>query len=122
MTPAELETEMLRLSHLIDKGVTAINAAAREYAEREAEYRKAKAVAWVTVKAEAAGKPEKALAKDLEVQVDAATADLRRARDIAEGARQSALEAIRSRRAQLSAFQTLANGYRAEADFNRTAP
>lgn len=108
---SELIEEARRLSRLIDKGVEALRIAAVEVAEAEQAYRLAKAQAWVMVDGE--------LAKDREAQVDAACADLRKVRDIAEGTRQAALEGLRSRRVQLSALQSILAATRTEMDLAR---
>jgi hypothetical protein len=105
---------MSRLSRLLDRGLDALRDSARDYADAEQEYRKAKAQAWVSV-------PEGTV-PERQAKVDAATAGLRHARDLADGMRQAALEAVRSRRAQISALQSLLNAHRAEAEFARTAP
>ena len=111
----EMQAEMIRLSHALDDGVETLRRFSRESAEAEAEYRKAKAVAWVTV-------DTGLLAAHRQAEVDARTADLRQKRDIAENMRRATMEAIRSRRGQLSALQSLMNAHKAEADFDRTGP
>lgn len=111
---------MRRLSDLLDKGLEALRSYAREYAAAEAAYRKSKAEHWITTPRIRDG--EKITVFDRQAQVDAATADLRMVRDLAQDMRQAALEAVRSRRAQLSALQSLLAAERAEAEFARTAP
>lgn len=114
MNLPELTTELLRLSRLLDDALSYLRRATEEYAEAEAIYRVAKAHAWIEV---ASGTvPER------EAAVNGSTAVLRQKRDLADGMRQAALEAIRSRRGQLSAVQTLANAYREDAAFSRTGP
>ena len=114
MTLAELIAEATRLSHKIDEGVRHLSRAAGNAADAERVYRLEKAKAWLTV--EAGTVPER------QAQVDAAVADERHARDIAEGNRLAALEALRSRRAQLSALQSIAAAYRAEAEHAKYGP
>lgn len=114
----DIGAQVRHFSDLIDKGIGAIRDETARYAEAERDYRKAKAEAWVIARAE---HPEM-LAKEREAWVDAQTADARYLRDLAEGVRQAALEAVRSRRGQLSACQTLANAHIEEAKFERTAP
>lgn len=116
MNPAEVAEEMRRLSSLIDKGVHALREMATERAHAENAYRHARARAWTELPKDGL------LAKEREDAVNAATADARLGRDIAEGAERAALEALRSRRQQLSALQTIANAHRSEAEFVRTAP
>ena len=106
--------EVHRLSTLIDEGIKALTGFAREVAEAEHDYRKAKAIAWQT--APPGTVPMR------EAWVDAETAEQRRRLDLAEGSRSAALEAVRSRRQQLSAVQSLLAAHKAEADFARTAP
>lgn len=112
MTADELTRELLRLSRLVDDGVKALADQARELAEAEHDYRLAKAQAWLV--APAGTVPER------ESWVDGQCADARRRRDLAEGMRVAALEALRSRRAQLSALQSVLAAHRAEAEFART--
>lgn len=123
MNTAEALREANRLSALIDAAIEALKNTSVEFAKAEAEYRKAKAERWVgcpmddaTVRA---GEREWTAARR-EAWVNAETADLRYRRDVAEGMRQAALEAVRSRRAQLSALQTFLNAEKAEAEFART--
>jgi len=106
--------EVQRLSALIDDGIKALTSLAREVAESEFDYRKAKAIAWQT--APPGTVPMR------EAWVDAETAERRRRLDLAEGSRSAALEAVRSRRQQLSAVQSLLAAHKAEADFARTGP
>ena len=109
-------SEMHRLSDLLDKGLGVLREAAVEVAEAEHNFRLARGRVWV----ETAGKGY--VVPEREAVVDAATAQERRTRDLAEGKRQSALEAVRSRRQQLSAWQSWVAAERAEAEFARTAP
>jgi hypothetical protein len=54
-----------------------------------------------------------------EAHVYALVGDFRRTRDLADGQKLAALEAVRSRRAQLSAVQSILSAYRAEAELAR---
>lgn len=112
--------EFARLSGMLDEGLRALRQFANEYAATESAYRKAKASKWV--EAPTSEKRSEWTTAEREAWVNAETADLRAARDIAEGMRQAALEAVRSRRAQISALQSLLAADRAEAEFVRTAP
>lgn len=114
MSLATIETELMRLSRLVDQGITALRDQAQELAETEREYRKAKALAYVQITDGTAAAREAA--------VQGHTADLRYQRDLADGLRQAALEAVRSRRTQMSALQTLLNAHQEEAKFARTGP
>lgn len=104
----------MRLSRLLDSGLTALRDQATEFAEAEREYRRGKGQAWLVA-------PEGTVAVR-EAWVNENTADLRYRRDLAEGMRQAALEAVRSRRAQISALQTWLNAEKEEAAFARTGP
>lgn len=109
----QLTAEARRLSDLIDRGVSALRKAALDYAEAEHTYRLAKASAYLNVEGTVA---------EREAQVYESVGDLRRARDIADGERQAALEAVRSRRTQLSALQSILAAHRSEVDHARTGP
>lgn len=114
MTPQDAAKEMRRLSELIDRGVMAITEAASAEAHAEHTYRKAKALSWLA--APAGTVPER------EAWVNADTADERLERDLASGRHRAAWEALRSRRAQMSALQSLLAVHKAEAEFERTRP
>ena len=114
MTLPNTAEEMARLSRLLDQGLSALRDQARELAEAEQEYRKAKATAWLTA-------PEGTV-PERDAWVNGKTADQRHRRDLAEGMRQAALEAVRSRRTQVSALQSLLSAERAEMEFARTGP
>lgn len=118
MTPEEMAAEMFRLSRLLDDALAYSGRQVKAYAEAESDYRKATGQAWVTVKLEL---PNGTVA-ERGAWVDAFTSELRKARDIADGMRQVGIEAIRSRRQQLSALQSLLARDRAEAELARTGP
>lgn len=106
--------EVERFGTLIDNGLRSLRESATEVAVAEHDYRKAKAIAWQT--APAGTVPMR------EAWVDAETATQRQRLDLAEGLRSASLEAVRSRRQQLSAVQSLLAAHKAEADFARTGP
>lgn len=106
--------EVARFSSLLDNGLKALRDASVEVAQSEFDYRKAKAIAWQS--APAGTVPMR------EAWVDSETAGQRQSLDLAEGSRSAALEAVRSRRQQLSAVQSLLAAHKAEADFARTGP
>jgi hypothetical protein len=107
---------MMRLSRLIDQGITALRDQARDLAEAERDYRAAKARAWVEV----VGALPDATVAQREAWAQGVTKDQRFKRDLADGLRVAALEAVRSRRTQLSAWQSWLAAERAEAEFART--
>jgi len=110
----EAAKEMRRLSGMLDAGLETLRTAPADLAKAEAEYRKARARAWV--------EHTDGTAREREAIVDASTATLRYERDIAEGLRRAALESVRARQTQISALQSLLNAYRSEAEFVRTGP
>lgn len=114
MNLAELTREMLRLSRVLDEGIHALSKAGRDLATAEHTYRKSVAVAWAHA--------PKGTVPEREAWVQGETADKRLDRDLAESERQTALEATRSRRTQLSALQTVANAVRAEAEVGVYGP
>jgi hypothetical protein len=106
--------EVARFNLLLDNGLRSLREAAVEVAGAEFDYRKAKAIAWQS--APAGTVPMR------EAWVDSETAEQRQRLDLAEGLRSASLEAVRSRRQQLSAVQSLLAAHKAEADFARTGP
>jgi hypothetical protein len=109
-----LTSEAVRLSALLDKGVQALRQAGVEFADAEHTYRRAKSLAYLDA-------PDGTVAEK-EAHVYGMVGDLRHARDVADGVRTAALEAVRSRRTQLSALQSLMAAHKSEADFARTGP
>jgi len=108
MTLTEMINETERLSRLIDAGISSLVEASTSMAHAEHALRKATALAWA--EAPSGTVPLK------EAWVESATADEKLALDIAESSRYNALEAVRSRRAQLSAIQSIMAAHRAEAE------
>lgn len=112
--PSDLLSEMYRLSGLIDNGVKALIEASSNYAHAEDAYRAAKARVFLSL--------HDMTVAEKEARVDQACSTERLTRNLAEGQRLAALEALRSRRQQLSALQTVANAVKAELDLARTGP
>lgn len=106
-----LTAEAWRLTQLLDKGVMALRDAGVAYAEAEHLYRSQSAVAYL--------KTESGTVAERDAHVYLAVGDSRRLRDLADGQRSAALEAVRSRRAQLSALQSVLAAYRAESELAR---
>jgi len=113
VTLPELVAEARRLSELLDRGVAALRNAGVAYAAAEHEYRAAKAVAYLQTEGTVAEREALTYAK---------VGELRHARDAADATRVAALEAVRSRRTQLSALQSILAAHRSEAEFDRTGP
>ena len=97
MDLATLTAEAMRLSALIDKGVAALHDAAICYAQAEHEYRRQNAMAYLET--------ESGTVAEREAHTYALVGDYRLDRDMADAAKVAALEAVRSRRTQLSALQ-----------------
>jgi hypothetical protein len=106
-----LTAEAWRLSQLLDRGIIALRDAAVAYAEAEHEYRTQNAMAYLET--------ESGTVAEREAHVYALVGDFRRLRDLADGQKLAALEAVRSRRAQLSALQSILSAHRAEAELAR---
>lgn len=106
-----LTAEAWRLSQLLDKGIMALRQAAADYADAEHEYRSRNAMAYLET--------ESGTVAEREAHVYALVGDFRRLRDVADGQKLAALEAVRSRRAQLSSIQAILYAYRAEAELAR---
>lgn len=113
VTIGEITDEMLRLSKLLDAGLAALRAQSRNFAEADVAYRRTYAEAFLKSEGTVAEREQVAMTASLDARVKM---------NLAEGIKVSALEAVRSRRTQLSVLQTIANGYRAEAEFARTGP
>ena len=111
MDLTSLTAEAWRLSGLLDKGIIALRDAAVAYAEAEHEYRERKAMAYLET--------ESGTVAEREAHVYAVVGGYRRDRDLADGQRLAALEAVRSRRAQLSALQSLISAFKSEAELAR---
>jgi len=106
-----LAGEMERLNGLIEEALVELGKAARAVAHAEHAYRRAKAEAWHTSDA--------ALAGQRAAQVEANTADLRLARDLAAGAKQTAAQSVTARVAQLDALRSLVSAMRTEMGLAR---
>jgi hypothetical protein len=108
---ATLTAEAMRLSGLLDKGIIALRDAGVAFAESEHRYRAASAMAYLET--------ESGTVAEREAHVYALVGEHRRDRDLADGQRVAALEAVRSRRAQLSAVQSILAAHRAESELAR---
>lgn len=115
-TTAELNTEMIRISRLLDDKLEDLVKLSHRAAETERDYRKAKAQAFATFRR------QKLVSPDLVAQVDGEIADLRYDRDLADSLKSACRDAVLSLKAQLSALQTIASGVKAEAELARYGP
>lgn len=93
----------------LQQDVSTLEKRAREFAYADREYRREKSKAYLMAKGTIPER-EAAVAKETE--------ELRFKAHLAEGLKEASLEAVRSRRAKLSALQTLANAVKAEIEMN----
>jgi hypothetical protein len=110
----EATEQLLTLSRQLHGALDWLRDSAEDSADKERQYRKARALAWVNNTEGTAGFRE--------AQVDSDTADLRYERDLAEKLEKAAVEKIRGVRQEIGAWQTLLAAHRAEAEFARTGP
>ena len=113
MNAAELNVQLLDAAHGLRESLNDLEGRSIAYAKAERTYRLAKSTAYLATSG---------TVNEREAHAEQAINEVRYQRDLAEGLKVSALEAVRSRRAVLSAVQTLANLYREEASFDRTGP
>jgi len=111
-----MNRRLLDAAEAVEKAQTDLESMTIAYAEAERRYRQAKALAFLN----AVGK--NITERESKAELDGGIADLRFARDVQEGKKLAALEAVRSRRAILSAIQTLTGLVKAEAEFTRVGP
>ena len=115
-TPRDILDKLLEFSQLLDDAIEAADDAAEEYAEADDDYRVSHARAFI--KAKDGGATDQ-LAKAM---ADLATEGIRKRARLSEALSKNRLEAVRSRRAQLSAIQTGGNALKAELDMARYGP
>jgi hypothetical protein len=111
---AEAIEDVRSLSRQLHTALDWLRDSAPDSADKERQYRKAKALAWVH--------RTDGTATERAALVDADTADLRYARDLAEKLEMAAKEKIRSCRQEISLYQSLLAADREEAAFSRTGP
>lgn len=114
MTTQEATEELKSLSRQLHGALDWLRDTADDSADKERQYRKARALAWVENSEGTAGFRE--------AQVDSQTADLRYERDLAEKLERAAIEKIRAVRQEVSAWQTLLAAHRSEAEFSARGP
>jgi hypothetical protein len=113
-TVAELMAEMTRLSKKLDNGIAELARLGHEYGTAEHAYRQARAVALLKAEGKTVGARE--------AHVDITCSDQMLRVRLAEGMRLAAVESVRSRRAQISALQSIARAVRAEMDLAKHGP
>ena len=114
MNAAELNVQLLEAASAVREAQADLEQRVRDFAKAERQYRLAKSTAFLSA--------EGRNATEREAKAEAAVNELRYQRDLAEGLKVSALEAVRTYRGLVSAVQTLARLYEQEAAFDRTGP
>lgn len=114
MVNAEFIEEGRRLSQLTDDSLAFLKEKVREAAASERDYRKLQGVKMLQAPT--------GTVLEKEMWLRAQCADARFVRDLADGMRQAAIEAVRSRRQQLSLLQSYMAGEREELALTRTGP
>lgn len=109
ITPQQLVQELLRMSKLLDQAHDELVARSHEWAKAEDCYRLAKANAFLA----SSGTVGERTARQ-----DKATSDERHAAHLAEALKVAALEAVRSRRTQISAIQSVAAAVRSDLEMS----
>ena len=110
----EAVDEIRRLTRMLEAGLDLWRDAPEKEASAERNYRKERARLWLDV-------PD-GTAKSKEDWVDGESADKRYERDVARGLVAAYRESVRSRQTQISAWQTLVNAHRAEAELVGKGP
>lgn len=114
LTSSELHAEMQRIVAQLDQAHSELVRYTRMAANSDSQYK----IEWSKAFLRSPAKTEKMRAAEADLE----TAEQRRQRHLDEGMKVSALEAVRSKRGQLSALQTISNAMREEAALGRTAP
>jgi hypothetical protein len=124
---ATISQQLLSAVQSLRESQDELKACVRTAAESEREYRQTKAVSLLRAEGRSVADRE-AAAETMRHGVDTETgevitlSDIRFKRDLAEGLRVSALEAVRSYRAIVSALQSLAALERSEAELAKYGP
>lgn len=113
VTPEALSELILATVAEMQEDVATLELRAHEAAGAERAYRQSRATAYLATEGQVA---------EREAKADQVVAELRYAAKLAEDLKVAALEAVRCRRAKLSALQTLASSMRAELELTRTQP
>ena len=113
MTFEDMAAHIYSAAEELERGQSLLERAVKEYAESERLYKMGRSTAYVATSGTVA---------EREAATDQSVSTLRYEAHLKEGMKVAALEAVRNRRAVLSALQTLANLSKSEADFARTGP
>lgn len=110
---ADIEKEIMRFSHLLDAGLAKLRETAQEYATADVAYKRCYSEAFLRASGTVSEREQVATSAALQERHDVKHL---------EGLNVAALEAVRSRRTQISALQSLLAAHKAEAEFARTGP
>lgn len=113
LTPRRLIETMIAVSAELDKAQAELVTRAREAASAVNEFKKARASAYLA---------SSGTVGEREAHVDQSTGTLRYQAHLAEGLEKAALEAVRNKRAQLSALQSISAAVKAEAELLKYGP
>lgn len=113
MMPHELNEQLLAAATDLREGHRLLEERVTSAAQADRAWRLARAKAYPATTGTVA---------EREAEVELSTGQLRYQAKLSEDLRVAALEGVRSRRAVLSAYQTLTNLSREEANFERTGP
>lgn len=110
-TPGDLVRLMLAASSALDTAQDELLRCTRAHSESERRYRQARSNAYLSSSG-TVGEREATVTKTVDIEAYQA--------HLAEGLARAALEAVRSKRAQLSALQSIAGAVKVEAELART--
>lgn len=113
LTPRDLTRLMLETSQALDVAQANLVDASAEWARAENEYKKARSAAYLSTEGTVA---------EREAKTDRVVERERYEAHLKEGLKVAALENVRSKRAQLSALQSIAAAVKAEAELTRYGP
>ena len=109
----QLVEEMLRRSLQLDEAIVELQERSYEWAVKYHRYKHAYAAAYLETEGRVDERKARTILKTNKARQDAY---------MAEGVKVAALESVRSRRVQLSAAQSVAGAFKAEAELARTGP
>jgi hypothetical protein len=121
-TTPQIRAEMVRLSRLVDKALGTLHAAVLDHAQKDADYRRARALAHEKLRPKSGARSGGMSEADVKAQVDAQTYTEMLEAHLAKGLMMASFKAVDARLAQLSAVQTMGNQVEREMRFAQTGP
>jgi hypothetical protein len=113
ITVGDLVGDLLTKSQALEEANEELVLASEKWAYAERDYRRAYSVSYMQAEGAVETRKVSAHVRSLKEEL---------ARNLAEGFKVAALENVRSRRAQLSATQSVANAIKAELELGKTGP